>query len=436
MSTHPTGKPRKPARLPKGAAIVASQALPPPAGAVPVLGPSLNGEVESRPAFEEETTRTLERLRVAVARLVESVPMGAERAADLRRSLDLDAALAWQLHTLAGSEDVLRAGRVVPKAGAMDRFFKAVHARRLPLELEREAREAYTDFERVVGDHAGDRETFDAMLAALRPDDGAGLQRLRRTAYRANASVWGISVRASVHCVVFHQRPTGEHDCLSIRGRAGIRRLQESAVLGIYASGRTWGGSTCPPDIHAGGPIALDRCELLENYCSEPVPRVEHVRAPDGTSRDFLQFEGLGRTREVTVLWRNLSLEFPNGSTTPPHGVTAPCTEPTEAYVVDLLVPRGWSDPATAKVSLTENNRYTIWAPGFQAQQLPFEGSVEYLGTRIESLYTRHVPRYAEIVAEQFGLLGWSSTTFDMYRCTVAYPVLHSAIHLSVGGPG
>ena len=32
------------------------------------------------------------------------------------------------------------------------------------------------------------------------------------------------------------------------KGRVGVRRLQESAVVGIYASGRTWGGSTCPPE--------------------------------------------------------------------------------------------------------------------------------------------------------------------------------------------
>jgi hypothetical protein len=186
----------------------------------------------------------------------------------------------------------------------------------------------------------------------------------------------------------------------------------------------------CPPE--GAAPVAVDRCELVEEHCSTPAPRIERVQAPDGSFRDFLQFEGLGRTREVTVLWRNLSLDFPGGSTTPPHGVTSPCTEPAEMQVVDLLVPRGWSDPATAAVSITENNRYTLWAPGCQAHRLPFEGQAEYLGTRLEALYTRAIPRYADIVAEQFRSLGWADTTFDLYRCTVPYPALHSAIHLSV----
>jgi hypothetical protein len=256
------------------------------------------------------------------------------------------------------------------------------------------------------------------------------MQRLRRTAYRANASGWGIGVRTALHAVAFHQRATGEHDCLAIRGRVGIRRLQESAVVGIYASGRTWGGSTCLPDDSSQ--VQLDRCEVLEEYCSTPAPKVERVRAPDGTSRDFLQFEGLGRTREVTVFWRNLSLNFPGGSRTPPHGVTSPCTEPAEVHVVDLMVPRGWSDPGTVAASMTEFNRYTLWGPGVPMQRLAFEGEAEYLGTRVESLYTKHAPRYAEIVARQFEELGWSATAFDLYRVTVPYPVLHSAIHLSV----
>lgn len=349
---------------------------------------------------------------------------------DLRRLLDLDAALAWQIHTLVGSGDVLRTGRLVPKAGAMDRFFRAVQARRAPERLQASAREAYACFERVVAEHAGDREAFDAMLAALRPDDATALQRQRRTAYRANASVWGLSVRAAIHSVVFHQRSTGEHDCLALRGRVGVRRLREDASLAVYASGRTWGGPACPPE--GAAPVSLDTCDLLEEYCSTPVPRVERVPAPDGTWRDFLRMEGLGRAHEVTAYWRNLALHFPGGSAEPPHGVTSPCTEPAEASVVDLLVPRGWSDPASVSVAISEHSPFIPWDSGGHGVRFPFEGHAEYLGTRPGVLHTRHAPRYAEIMQAQLDALGWSSTQFDIYRCTVAFPVLHSAIHLWV----
>lgn len=378
--------------------------------------------------------RVLERLRSAVARLVEALPGGVERAIDLRRSLDLDAALGWQLHTLATASDVLRCGRVVPKAGAMERFISAARSRGLPEALAREVEEAYAEFESAVTEHAGDRETFDAILSAMRPQDGAALQRIRRAAFKANAAVWGVSVRCTLNCVVFYERPTGEHDCLSIRGRVGLRRLHEGAVVGMYASGRTWGGSTSPPEGEAG--VAVDMCELLEEYCSTPTPRIDRVEMPDGNACDFLQLEGLGRTSEVTLFWRNLSLNFPGGSRTPPHGCTSPVAESTETMVMDLLVPRGWCDPRTAGVMITpEPSRYTAPSSPAGPSQLPFEGKVEHLGSRLENLYTRYAPRYVEAVTRELAALGWAGTAFDIHRCVVRYPVLHSAVHIFVDGP-
>ena len=100
---------------------------------------------------------------------------------------------------------------------------------------------------------------------------------------------------------------------------------------------------------------------------------------------------------------------------------------------MDMLVPRGWTDPATARAVMTaESHGPTALGPG--AQRLPFEGEVEYLGSRVESLFTRHAPRYADIVARQLAALGWERTTFDLYRCVVPYPVLNASVHVVVGG--
>lgn len=388
-------------------------------------------------AFENEAQRVLGRLRRAVAVVVDAAagngnpPTRPVRAADLRRTLDLDVALAWQVHTIATSDDVLRAGRVVPKAGAMERFLESARARGMPEAMTREVEEAYGEFERLIGEHAGDRETLDAMLSALRPDQSA-LRRIRRAAFKANAAVWGVMVRCTLNCVIFHQRPTGEHDCLSVRGRMGVRRLQEGAVIGIYASGRTWGGSTCPPEGAEG--VSIDTCGLIEEACSTPVPRVEHVTAPDGSVRDYLRLEGLGRSSEISVAWRNLALNFPGGSTNPPHGCSVPILEPAETAVMDLLVPKGWTDPSTARVwvTLAMGPHGAVAAEGPGVQQLPFECGVEHLGTRLDSMFTRHEPRWSEIIASQLAQLGWNEE-FDIYRCVAAYPVLHSAVHLCVG---
>lgn len=382
--------------------------------------------------FETDARRALESLRRALARILDALPPGRQRAVDLRRSLDLDAALAWQIHTIVAASDALRAGRVVPKAGAMDRFFLQARARRVPAALIDPARDAYADFERTVAHHAGDRDVFNAMISALRPDDGATLKRLRRAAHRADAAVWGLSVRLRLNCVVFHERPTGQHDCLTLRARLGVRCLREGASIAIYASGLTWGG---PGPAPAAGPnVASDSCELLEEYCTGPVPRLVPLVTPDGRRLDHLELRALGRSQEVSVFWRNTSLDFPGGSSRPPHGSTAECLEPTELTVMDMLIPRGWTSPGTARCSVTPLTG--IHGPLAGQSPLPFEGAPVHLGSRLDDLHLREAPRYVEALAASLEERAWDPAAFDLYRCLVAYPILHTAVHLCVDGPG
>ncbi|HYE62182.1 MAG TPA: hypothetical protein VD997_09310 [Phycisphaerales bacterium] len=381
--------------------------------------------------FEARTLQVLAQLRGAVQSLIAALPVEAPRAVDLRRALNIDAALAWQIFSLANHQDLLRTGRLVPKAGAMRRFVESAQSAGTSAAAIADLQTAYQQFEVAVKDVAGDRRTFDAILSGLCPDDESALLRLRRAAFRANASVWGVSARASIHSVIFYERPTGEHDCLGIRGRVGLRKLQEGASIGIYASSRTWGGSTCPPD--SGADVAVDGCTLLPEYSTKPLPKITRLEGPDGLSRDYVQLEKLGRSGEVTVFWRNLTRNFPGGSRTPPHGITAPCLEPSEVLLLDLIIPHGWVNPSTTSVWVTpESSRYATAHHGLVPHRLPFEGSAEYLGTSLQSLRTTHMPRYHEMVTQQLDLLKWH-IPFDIFRCVVNYPVLHSAVNLCVG---
>lgn len=399
--------------------------------------PAREGELEPRAprarheSFEADARAALDGLRAAVARILDHLPAARDRAADLRRALDLDAALAWQIHTIAASSDPLRAGRVVPKAGAMQRFLDQARARRIPGPLIEEARAAYADFEEAVAHHAGSRGTFEAMLSALRPDDGATLKRLRRAAHRADAAVWGLSVRLRLNCVVFHERPTGEHDCLVLRARIGVRCLREGASIGIYASGLTWGGDGPAP---SGGPnVASDACELLEEFCTGPVPSLRPITGENGRRLDHLELTGLGRSREVSVYWRNLSLDFPGGSSRPPHGSTAECLEPTELTVMDMLIPRGWTDPRTARSTVTP--LAALHGPAAAGSPIPFEGTPMHLPPGLENLHLRQAPRYTEALERSLAERGWPVSDFDVYRSEVPYPILHTAAHLRIDGP-
>lgn len=379
-------------------------------------------------SFEEQARWVLEGLRGSLVAVLEKVPGGRESAAELRRVLDLDAALSWQIHTLASGEDVFVSGKHVPKPGAMERFFMAAESL-LGIGVVVALRNAYEAFGEMVQIHAGDRATFDAMLSGLRPMDGGGLLRARRDLFKANVALFGLRVKCAVNCVIFRERPTGEHDCLCVRGRVGVEGLSPHSSMVLYASTRTWGGPGPAPE---GVPnVTVDGCEMLTSACSQPLPRVERRRVADGTERDFVAMEGLGRRAETTVFWKSLSSGFAGGSRLPPHGCTTPCLEPSALQLVVLMVPKGWTRPETAKVKVTPPDSRILPA-GLVCglTELPVETTVEHLGQRLGALYCAEVPRLAEVIGEELRGLGWGETEFDVYRWRQEYPMLHSLMHV------
>lgn len=382
--------------------------------------------------FEDGAREVLSRLRNALGRAVAAIP-GARKAAELRRILGLDAALAWQVFTIGTAEDVIAVGRLVPKARAMDRFVRAARKAGVDAEIMSEVERAYEDFDVWVCDNAETRESFTAILTSLRPPETVPWTKLRRSAFRANCGVWGVSVRASVHCAVFHQRPTGEIDNLSLRAQVGVRGYRAGVGVSMSAMLRTWGGSEPPPETPSPK-VMHDGARLLTEYCSKPVPRFERRSLLDGSTRDFLVLDSLGRTGEATVWWSSFNGNFPDGSTKPPHGCSCRCSDPTELLLVDLLLPQGWSDPETLGVRILGPD--SKFVPERKPTDLPFEGHAAHLGTRLQSMYTPQVPEYAGIVERELALRGWENTIFDVYRCVVRYPILHSFTLMYLGVEG
>lgn len=386
--------------------------------------------------FQHETAILVEGLRLSVARVLARLPGHADRAADLARALGLDAALAWQLHSLASQNDPLLATRLVPKTGSMSRFIRSAQRAGVPEQVCGEVEAHYQAFEELVDAHAGNRQDFDAMISAIRGDDAATLQKIRRMAFRANAPAWGISATGSTHLVVFHEQSGGAIDCLAVRGRVGLRRLQQDATITLCVSGKVWGGGDAPPQSADGAGTTITSCEIIDTGCSITPPRIESIPLPNNTRCEFLRLEGIGRKSLCDIFWRNVALAFPGGSRSPPHGMSASCLTPAEYMIADLLIPRGWTNPDSVKAWITPESGYTgIPAESSVLYRLPFEGKPAYLGNQIASLQTPLYPQYPDMVRSELGRLGWENTTYDIFRCEVRYPVLHSTLQLCVQEP-
>lgn len=388
--------------------------------------------VASEGGLQAQTAYVIGTLQRALSQVLTAFPE-VKRSTDLRRRLGLDAALAWQVFSLARAEEPLGAGRFIPKARAMERFMHAAAKAGAPEALCEALEFAYQAFGSFVLAHAGDRETFSAMLSALQPEDRSDWTKLRRSAFRANCGVWGVSVECSVNCAIFHQRATGEFDVLSIRGRVGISSLRAGVAIATSASSRAWGGSKPPPEnadaADSSAPVITSGGGLIVEACSQPLPRIETRIGNDGAARDYLELEGLGRRSKATAWWRSFSADFA-GSRQPPHGCSCPCAEPTELQIVDLMVPQGWCVPSRVRTRIMGPDvRFT---PSSLTGSLPFEGGPVHLGQRLESLYTPAAPAHSGLVMEELKQRGWLGTTFEIFRAFVKFPVLHSTTHLYV----
>lgn len=378
--------------------------------------------------FAVESRRAIGHLRDAVRRVVAAVPASGTRPTDLAKAFDLDYALAWQIHSLANQPDGPMMPRVVPKRGAMERFLRAA-ARSAPGDLARSVETAYSEFEQVVVELAGDRDTFDAMLTLQRPQDASGLQKLRRAAHRANAAVWGVSCRCAIRTMIFHGELEGQQDSLSISGRIGLQRLFPDAVISITASSRTWGGSFLQPGEKPK--IVIAPCELIESVCSQPLPTIQRSIDADGTPRDSLAIDGLGKRGESTFFWRNISRDIPNLAK-PPHGISVRCVVPTELVLIDLLIPKNWMESPSVRGWMSPDTTHLAVPDPAGQYRLPFEGEAQMLGGSLANLHTRAAPQYADLVQNEMARLGWTETEFNLFRLEVPYPVLYSAAHMCV----
>lgn len=397
----------------------------------PAEPPSVDSR--SRDEFSTESRQAFTRLQDAVRRVLASAAVESQRPTDLARTFDLDYALAWQIHTLASQPDLEISARVVPKSGAMERFLRASESL-APSETAKAARDAYGAFESAVEQLAGDRDTFDAIVTLQRPQDASGLRRIRRAAYKANTAVWGVMCRCGISTFVMRENPDGGYDALSIRGRVGFQRLYPGAMASIGASSRFFNTAT-PHGVPRPAPTVA-HCELIDSACVGPRPKLVRSLDPEGIERDQLKIEGMGKLAESSFFWRNLALRMPFDMSKAPHLAGTTCILPTELVLLDLLIPRRWLRKPVARVWTTpDSTRGSIPDPDGPFH-LPFEGGAKHLGQSLGSLHTPALPMYADLVRSELGRLGWQDEVYEIYRCEVQYPILHTTTQLCVDDPG
>lgn len=387
-------------------------------------------------AFEVAAKAALNRLRVAVAKLVGSSPVPVKRATDLQRLLGVDVPLGWQVFRLSKAPSPLAAIAFVPRRGPMVRTLKMALAKGFAEDAVTEVEAAYAELEHVIEYHAGDRETFDSMVASLGGESSKQIDlKDRRAAFRANARVWGFHAKVRYMCSIWHaSRRPGFQVLASVTGCTELRQMRRVPPITLAQGAQR----ILHESSDARGQLMQDPripFSLIAQFCTQPLP--ELVRIQDGDQfRDTLRLTGIGRSAPVDCFAYDVVQDCPIETTDPGWGTKFQLRMPAELMIVDLLVPRGWGDLSTLTMTLHGDptdleSMFTDPDP----YRLPSRDTAQHLGIDLAAMHDPSLPRCTALVKHVLDQLEWSGTSFDIFRCRIPYPIMHSMVQMYVDGP-
>ncbi|MFO0831403.1 MAG: hypothetical protein U0637_06110 [Phycisphaerales bacterium] len=388
-------------------------------------------------AVEEEAAAVLSELQGALAALVAALPGRNTRAVDLQRTLELDKKLGWQLFTFVSAANAVDRLASIPGAPSVRRILASAARRKAPRGVMDRVSSAFDAFEVFVDEHGGDRDELALLLRSLAGDvDRDEELRVRKSLFRGLAHVWGVRAAALVRTAVVHPSRSGEReadDILVVVGYVGLQRLRHQAPFSLSAtvgidSDPTNGAEPAPaqPANPAIGPMTL-----LPEYCSKPLPRTLPQAGAQGEIETELLFPPSSRAGAISL---TTVQTIAQAWSRPQHqyGLNSLVKVPTESYVCELMVPSGWTDLGTARAH--------VYGRRGAVERVHDLRTVDLLPQRETVACVRSVsvppampdaPGHHDAVATMISRMQWNDTTYDLYRCVVEYPVLHTMIRIA-----
>ncbi len=412
---------KAPLKAPAHPSVILTEASPPDPNGLPVV------------SFEEKLLAVASGLRGEMAALVGALPGPVAGGADLKKQLGLANTVCWQVYSFVASSNPVAAIGQVPGRTAMTRLLQAARRIGLADDLTGRVEHAFDQFEAFTREHAHDRATLNTLASGLATDEGGAANdlRWRRSALRDNSHIWGVQAQTTLLCAVLHaSAEPGGIDAALVGGYTKVHALRKQVPLRLLVRSGTYDTQDAP----ALKPfVQPNESYLLEEFSTRPFPRLETAPDPTGMLETSLWFDGIGKASAVDVFTAKVVRNASRGEPQPWHGTTKTITVPSEVLVLDLLVPRGWTNPSSVHTS-THGNPAILESlmqrvPEFE---MPVKETAVYAGTDLRAFESSDVPRYPEMLRSVLDQLGWAATTFDIYRCRVRYPIMHALVHLRV----
>ncbi len=422
----------------------------------PIAAETASHESNSSHRFQRQATAALSRLQGSLRALISSVPADVRRATDLERALSLDRMVAWSVYRTAIEPDPMAAGALVPGPGRMASFLTAAGRAGIKHELIAEARSAFTEFESLVAEQAGDRGSFNSMVQNFASElSGHEYVKARRQAFRSVKAVFGLQVRTRLNTHVYFPDPKGEYlSALVVRGTVGLRALRPDFIRPEFRYRQNEIGFRTGKDPHAPRfgemhAIGKDLVELAGNrasqpsgvgflpeYSTNPPPGVRITAADSPEDEIIIRIEpqGLGNSGAVSYYMPSLHPRAKRlDDTTDDLKTDNGMFSPTEVLITDMLIHDDALPGTTPEVAVYCDTRASgvSWEAA-QPYRLPPRETFSMLGRGLGALHSPDVPDYPKILDDLLGRCKADPTRFRCYRSRIEYPLLHSVVSMRV----
>lgn len=380
--------------------------------------------------FSDAASAHLREAQAALTDLLDDAGLAGARPTEIGRSLGVDKTLAWKIARFVEEPDAVGAARHMPGSAGVEIVLKAASARGVEAARLDAVRGADERLRAFVRRHAGDRRSFEAMLAKGGRDDRIESEE-RRALYKSGSAVWG--VRAKAQFLVLALRPSetepGSIDVLQLSGMSGFERLRADVPWIIRRlTNRTDAGASSTgfarEPLDPSGVVG-DGLALVPRFCSEPLPAIRQFRASDGTVYDELAPGPVGRhgavhfvagevyRSAIPLAWSDENRE---------GRYTLAVRTPVESVVFDLLLHEGlghFGEPSVRVYGLLEDRP---GGGGAQGSPMYEPEAAQRLGSP-PVLQSTRLSGHAGVVGEALAMGGWGSLgSFRGYRAELEYP--------------
>ncbi|MBL8999640.1 MAG: hypothetical protein JNK25_00725 [Phycisphaerae bacterium] len=389
--------------------------------------------------FEEAAKDVMINLQASMKELITALPGTIRRAVDLERALGLEKKLAWQAFRLSRGTGV---GELVniPSLASAARLSEAALARGVPSVVVEQVSAAFERFESLVADHCGDRACLLSMVSGLGYERRDRTEvRVRRAHFRSSAHLWGVQARAQVRTLIYlPDGPNGKTlEAILVSGNVGLQGMRRGEPVTISS----WLSSLHKPglgeaghadDLGGAGPGPTPGFELLTPFCSETLPEMRHVPVRSGVMETEMVIPSAGRVGALTLYLSQRSATEGDARERGAGGGMF-VSVPVEEIMIELLVPAGLTEPATARVAVYGRRHHPERV--FEERRVDLlaqRESVSTFGPNDRAPGVECSPRHQEAVRFVLAKYGLTGTCFDVYRCRVKFPVLHTLVVIRV----